>query len=216
MMYLKTPYKIYYDTDKFPFRETVERMLETQNLEKLHTEQKYDVVTREQDQKTHWHRMYYDRFQKDFQDLYRNLVVHLAQKFGYSSLVYQKIPTFRVQLVGNLSVGEWHKDRSYNHGISEVNFWMPFTDAYGSNTVWCESQEDLGDYRPYKVNYGEILVFDGANLTHGNQINTTEDTRVSVDFRLVDPEKFVENSGKSINGITSFTLGGYFEKISLE
>jgi hypothetical protein len=30
---------------------------------------------------------------------------------------------------------------------------------------------------------------------------------------LVDPEKFVTNDKKSINGITSFVVGGYFEKI---
>ena len=215
-MYLRTPYKISYDTQKFPFREVIERMLESQELEQLHTMKDYQVVTRELDQKTHWHQLYYGKFQQEFQRLYQELVRHLAQKLGYSSVIYQKIPTFRVQLVGNLSVGEWHKDRSYNHGVSEVNFWLPFTDAYDTNTIWCESQEDLGDYTPYRVDYGEILVFDGANLMHGNQINQTPDTRVSVDFRLVDPNKFVENPGTSINGITSFTLGGYFEKMQVE
>ena len=66
---------------------------------------------------------------------------------------------------------------------------------------------------PYDVKYGEVLVFSGANLLHGNKINKTRETRVSVDFRLVDPSKFVNNDGLSVNGITSFTLGGYFEKL---
>ena len=116
-------------------------------------------------------------------------------------------------MVNNLGVGEWHKDKTYNHDVSEVNFWLPFTDTYDTNTIWSESIEDLGDYRPYNVKYGEILVFSGANLTHGNKINTTEDTRVSIDFRLVDPTKFINNEKTSINGITNFTIGGYFEKI---
>jgi ectoine hydroxylase-related dioxygenase (phytanoyl-CoA dioxygenase family) len=71
----------------------------------------------------------------------------------------------------------------------------------------------MEDFRSYDVKYGEVLVFDGANLLHGNKINKTKDTRVSIDFRLVDPHRFVSNDGKSINGITSFTVGGYFEKL---
>ena len=76
-----------------------------------------------------------------------------------------------------------------------------------------ESKEDKKDYKPYTVKYGEILIFDGANLYHGNQKNTSDETRVSVDFRLVDPTKFIPNSAGSINMNTKFDIGGYFEKI---
>ena len=172
----------------------------------------YDLVTREGDQKTHWHRLYYDNFEK-FSLLYTDFVKHIQTRFGYEEIIYQKIPTFRAHLVGNLGVGEWHKDKTYNHGATEVNFWLPFTDTHDTNTIWLESQEDLEDYRPYDVKYGEILVFSGANLNHGNKINGTDSSRVSIDFRLVDPAKFVPNENKSVNGITSFTLGGYFETL---
>jgi ectoine hydroxylase-related dioxygenase (phytanoyl-CoA dioxygenase family) len=147
--------------------------------------------------------------------LYINFVKHLASSFNYTELIYQKIPTFRAHLVDNLGVGEWHKDRTYNHGTTEVNFWLPFTDTYDTNTIWVESKEDLGDYSPHNVKYGEILVFSGANLMHGNKINKTTDTRVSVDFRLVEPTKFIPNTEGSINMKTPFDIGGYFEKLSL-
>jgi ectoine hydroxylase-related dioxygenase (phytanoyl-CoA dioxygenase family) len=211
-MYLPTIYKISYDTQEFPFKETMKRILGVDDLEKLHLEKDYAVLSRENDQKTHWHRLYYDSFQ-EFSPLYQRFVKHLKKRYMYAEIVYQKIPTFRAHLVGNLGVGEWHKDKTYNHGVDEVNFWLPFTDAYDTNTIWLESIEDAGDYRPYAVDYGEVLVFSGANLNHGNKINETQDTRVSVDFRLVDPAKFVSNSEKSINGVTTFTLGGYFEKL---
>jgi hypothetical protein len=212
-MYLPTPYKIVYDTEKFPFKEVVKEMLQVDSLERLHELEDYDVLEREKDQSTKWHRAYYDTFSEKFYPLYVKFVDHLKERFEYDSIIYQRIPTFRAHLVDNLAVGEWHRDRYYNHGESEVNFWTPFTNAYDTNTIWTESKEGVEDFMPYDVKYGEVLVFSGANLLHGNKINKTRETRVSVDFRLVDPSKFVNNEGLSVNGITSFTLGGYFEKL---
>lgn len=212
-MYIATPYKIVYDTEKFPFKEVVKEMLQVESLEKLHELEHYDVLEREKDQSTKWHRAYYDNFTEKFYPLYVEFVNHLKERFRYEEIIYQKIPTFRAHLVENLGVGEWHRDRTYNHGVTEVNFWLPFTDTYDTNTIWMESKEDLEDFMPYSVKYGEILVFDGANLLHGNKINKTKDTRVSVDFRLVDPSKFVPNTAGSINMKTSFDIGGYFEKV---
>lgn len=218
-MYLNTPYKIDYDTKKYPFREIVSQMLEvwegnTVPLEELHTIEHYDVLVREKDQSTIWHKKYYEKFKEHFLPTYLELIKELKERFGYDEIVYQVIPTFRVQLAnGNLAVGEWHKDKTYNHGTTEVNFWMPFVDTNENNTIWMESRENKGDYRPYIVNYGEILVFDGANLTHGNKHNESQQTRVSVDFRLIDPMKFVPNMGGSINMKTKFMIGEYFDVI---
>ena len=54
-MYLPSIYKIYYDTDRFPFQEVVKEMLNVSILEHLHREETYDLLSREQDQKTEWH-----------------------------------------------------------------------------------------------------------------------------------------------------------------
>ena len=217
-MYLQTPYKISYDTKKYPFRQIVSEILEISEaenlLEDLHKLEHYDLLVREKDQSTIWHKRYYAKYKEQFLPTYLELVKELKEQFGYDEIIYQSIPTFRVQLAeGNLGVGEWHKDKTYNHGTSEVNFWMPFVDTNDTNTIWMESKEDKGDYRPYKVNYGEILVFSGANLHHGNKPNEGTESRVSVDFRLVDPTKFISNEAESINGITKFKVGGYFEKL---
>ena len=215
-MYLNTPYKITYDIEKYPFRRIVSEMLEVQgettSLENLHLLEHYDLLIREKDQSTIWHKKYYEKCKNDFLPTYLELVKELKERFDYDKIVYQVIPTFRVQLAnGNLAVGEWHKDKAYNHGTSEVNFWMPFVDTNDYNTIWMESEEDKGDYKPYKVKYGEILVFSGANLRHGNKPNESMSTRVSVDFRFVDPIKFIPNEGGSINMKTRFMIGEYFE-----
>lgn len=212
-MYLPIPYKIQYDTQRFPFQQIVQEILGVDDLYQLHTLANYELFSREKDQSTEWHASYYQKFESNFYPTYLDLIKHLASQLGYSEIIYQKIPTFRTHLTNNLGVGEWHRDRTYNHGVTEVNFWMPFTDTNEFNTIWMESREGQEDFMPYTVKYGEILVFDGANLLHGNKTNESSTTRVSVDFRLVDPAKFVPTEAGSINMNTSFKLGGYFEKI---
>jgi ectoine hydroxylase-related dioxygenase (phytanoyl-CoA dioxygenase family) len=215
-MYLSTPYKILYNTNKHPFKKIISEMLDLSEtnsmLENLHKIKHYDILTRESDQHTIWHQKYYQKFNKKFLPHYKKLIEELKETFVYNEIIFQKIPTFRVQLAnGNVAVGEWHKDKIYNHGMTEVTFWLPFMDTDEKNTIWLESKEDKTDYKPYKVNYGEILVFDGSNLTHGNKPNTGENTRVSIDFRLVDPKKFISSNLKSINTKTKFTIGDYFD-----
>jgi ectoine hydroxylase-related dioxygenase (phytanoyl-CoA dioxygenase family) len=218
-MYLLTPYKITYDTKKYPFRQIVSEMLEiweggAVQLEDLHKLKDYDLLVREKDQSTIWHKKYYEKYKEKFLPTYLELVKELKERFGYEEIIYQFIPTFRVQLAnGNLAVGEWHKDKTYNHTTPEVNFWMPFCDTNEYNTIWMESKEDIGDYKPYEVRYGEILIFNGANLIHGNKQNKSQQTRVSVDFRLTDPNKFIPNENTSINTKVKFDIGGYFEKL---
>lgn len=218
MMYQNKPYKISYDITKYPFRDIVSQILglseKNMNLEELHLLKQYDLIKRENDQKTDWHKLYYDRFVTDFRDTYLELVNELKLRFGYDEIICQQIPTFRVQFAnGNIAVGEWHKDKTYNHGTSELNFWMPFVDTNELNTIWMESEEDKGDFSAYTVKYGEILVFSGANLFHGNKQNESDQTRVSVDFRLVDPARFIPSNNGSINMQMKFDVGGYFVKL---
>src|SRR5947199_244560 len=85
---------------------------------------------------------------------------HLRPYYG-EAIAYQRVPTFRVQVPGNLSVGEFHRDKDYNHTEQEINWWVPLTPAYESNTVWLETEPDKGDYFPCAMEPGEILVFSG-------------------------------------------------------
>ena len=76
-MYLNMPYKIQYSTEDFPFRETVMKILEESSLEKLHETNKIELLTREKDQSTTWHKSYYNKFHADFYPLYLKFVEHL-------------------------------------------------------------------------------------------------------------------------------------------
>jgi hypothetical protein len=206
--------KIYdYNTEVFPFKEIITTILEVEKLEKLHEIKTYEIFSREKDQSSDWHKKYYSNFHK-FNDLYLKFLKEIIKPiFNNEEIVYQKIPTFRVQLVGNLGVGQFHRDRDYNHGIDEINFWLPFVNVYGNNSIWVESEEGRNDLHPIKLNYGQILEFDGANLLHGNKINDSISTRVSVDFRVLTYKNFKPSTKGSINTNSKFDIGGYFEKI---
>lgn len=207
------PIIIKYDSNRYNFRPIIEKILNMDALESLHDMCGKDgVFSREKDQSTIWHRKYYENFSL-IKPLYNDFINSFIKKlYNNQPIIFQTIPTFRVHLVGNLAVGEWHKDSKYNHSEEEINFWLPFTDAFDTNTVWTESEVDKGDYAPQKVNYGELLIFNGAKLFHGNKVNTTAATRVSFDFRVVEKSKFVPSSKQSVNTGSKFDIGGYFSE----
>jgi ectoine hydroxylase-related dioxygenase (phytanoyl-CoA dioxygenase family) len=202
-----------YDVGLFPFPRLIEGYLGTNRLDSIHEGSSHELLTREKDQSTEFHRTYYDRFGEDFELVYRRFLTEVVRPFFREDLVYQRIPTFRVQLPGNVAVGEFHRDRDYSHGEGEVNFWLPVTRAWGTNAVWIESAEGAEDFRPYPVEVGQVLVFDGVNLAHGNKENETGKTRVSFDFRVIPRSKYRPRTDTSVNTGVKFEIGGYFAEL---
>ena len=43
--------------------------------------------------------------------------------------------------------------------INEINYWMPMTCTFGSNTLWSESQPGKGDFRPFELQPGDLVQF---------------------------------------------------------
>jgi hypothetical protein len=70
-------------------------------------------------------------------------------------------------------------DRTLNTGD---NYLLAITDMFGSNTLFVE---DNGQFNPVTINYGEYYTFQGKSVRHGNKINTTGVTRISLDFRVI-------------------------------
>ncbi len=59
--------------------------------------------------------------------------------------------------------------------------------------------------------YGNIIQWDGSNLTHGNKINKTGKARVSIDFRVIKYSNYKPSEHGSINTKTKFQIGGYYK-----
>lgn len=213
--------KINYSTKDYPFASIVSNILNTSDLSKIHEEdhfEKYDVFKREEDQSTKYHKLYYNNYKKQVLELYDKFILNVIRPLYNEEIVYQKIPTFRLHFPGNIAVGEYHKDKWYRDAgwheeVKELNYYLPFTNAYGTNTIWVESEEDKGDYKAMDIKYGECIQWDGVNLTHGNKKNITNSTRISVDFRVIPFSKYKPSNHGAINTKTKFEIGGYYSKI---
>jgi hypothetical protein len=220
--------KITYDTSTFNFESILCDWFQCESLTSLHKLigsngiPSYKKFVRETDQSSIWHKIFYKNFKakgNEFEELYMAFISLLKETvFNDQCIFYQVIPTFRVQLVGNVSVGEWHKDKSYReedwaHKIKEKNVYLPFINTNPLNTIWSESVENKGDFAPMLVNYGEAMVWDGLNLLHGNKDNTSQEDRVSVDFRVGLCDNFVPLPRQTVNKQTTFELGGYYNKL---
>ena len=91
-----------------------------------------------------------------------------------------------------------HSDAEYGHQDGELNFWMPLTrhlpnservkddsvDAGCTPTLWVESKPQADDFHPVDIDYGAILMFHGALCRHTVPQNSSNLTRISMDFRI--------------------------------
>jgi len=211
--------KINYSTKEYPFAYIISNILNTTNLSKIHEEDHfggYDVFKREEDQGTKYHKLYYDNCREQVLELYDKFILNIIRPLYDEEIVYQKIPTFRLHFPGNIAVGEWHKDKWYrdekwHEEVHELNYYLPFTDTYGTNTIWFESEEDKKDFKSMDTKYGECVQWDGVNLTHGNKENITNVTRISVDFRVIPYSRYKPSNHGSINTKIKFEIGGYYK-----
>ena len=204
-----------YNLDEYNFRHEIEKMFGTDQLERIHEIEDCDfgILDMETDQTTYLHKKFYEKVEEtNFLNDYKKFIKDVILPHFNEDLLYQKIPTFRIQVPNNISVAEFHNDKSYSHSPDEVNIFLPITEAKETYTIWSESQENLGDYSPMNAEYGEYYIWDGANLKHGNKINESNISRFSVDFRVLPFSKYDENNmQETITTKIKLKLGSYFE-----
>lgn len=206
-----TTYK--YDKLKYPFREVLCEMLGVETLELIHEHTSWPLLTRSKDQSTPYHKLYYSQYSETLSALWESFVKEVVSPIFKEDVYYQSIPTFRIQIPGNVGVGEFHKDSDYGHTDGALNIFLPMVDLTEHNTIWAESSPGKGDYSPIHINYGEFALWDGVNLKHGNKPNPSNLTRVSVDARFLAKSKYNEKTAKSsINLKVKFGPGGYFSE----
>ena len=207
--------KYSYNLDEYNFRQEIEKMFGTNQLERIHEIEDCDfgILDMETDNTTYLHKKFYEKVeQTNFLDDYKKFLKDVILPHFNEDLLYQKIPTFRIQVPDNISVAEFHNDKSYSHSPDEVNIFLPITEAKETYTIWSESQENLADYSPMNAEYGEYYIWDGANLKHGNKINESNISRFSVDFRVLPFSKYDEtNMQETITTKIKLKLGSYFE-----
>lgn len=204
-----------YSVEQYNFVQQIKDWFSCQDLSDIHNHYKsdFELLTFETDQATVFHKKFYSMPKdSEFYEIYRSFIKNEIQPLFDEEIIFQKIPTFRTQVPGNYSVAAWHKDSDYNHVVEEVNIFLPMTEASGNNTIWAESQPEKADYTPMNASPGEYYVWSGCTLNHGNKVNDTGLSRVSIDFRVLPFSKYYDNERQSTSNKTKMVLGHYFDR----
>ncbi len=137
-------------------------------------------------------------------------------------IIYQTKPTFRIQYINDYAVGEWHRDTNpgYKHTSNEINFFMPFTELNEYNTIWMNKSMDDDrngiDSTPILIRQGEFTSNYLAHIKHGNILNNSNTTRISIDFRVIPGSLYHENllnNDTTHNNEMRLIVGEYFTKL---
>ena len=152
----------------------------------------------------------------ELSELFDSFIKKEITKTINEPFIYQKFPSFRIQVPGLKAVTKWHcdSDTNHKHPDGEINFIISITEMFDNNTVWVESKPGVGDFKPLNLKQGEYVQFNGNKCIHGNKDNDTGLTRISFDFRIL-PLKYY-TPGKNNNSATKgnkFEIGEYYKEI---
>jgi len=201
-----------YELSKYPFRDELEKLfgLELQDLHLwLGDFEKFD---RKNDQQTIVHRVFYSNYSNIIEPIYKDFITNFLSQIIDFPFSYQVIPTFRLGLPGNRFVGEYHTDAKYNHPDFELNFNMGLSNNLKPCCLMSEKVSNTNEFYPLECENGEIFSFNHIDCLHGSEINTTDQTMVSMDFRVAMIPFYEEIDAKSVNMNSSFKIGDYFSK----
>jgi hypothetical protein len=210
-----------FNVEDYNFRQLLTDLWGHGDLETLH--KKFDIsgeITMANNSDTKAHQSFYSKLNEGWpslERLYNSFMRSIMLPLVGEEFIFQKWPTLRIHAPNNWATPEYHRDsqEGYNHPKGEMNFILPFTCCYDTNTVWTESESDRGDFLPIEMKWGELIGFNGGECRHGNKINKTPVTRVTWDFRLLPLSKYDPSDIKTSHTTgTRFELGHYYAAIS--
>ena len=192
------------------------------NLEDLHEifEEHQELLQKGTDQSTIFHKAIYSSFDDpnycftEFYVNYRKLslevLVILKDQTGYKGeWAIQRFPTIRIQFPNNLSVFEFHRDSNYSHPIGEINCFYAINNCYKSSALQVERNLGFEDYVPLNLNPGQYALLNTSIYKHGDILNETKKTRISMDFRFIPISKLTEGRS-SLTKAIEFNTNSYF------
>ncbi len=192
------------------------------NLEDLHEifEEHQELLQKGTDQSTIFHKAIYSSFDDpnycftefcvNYRKLSLEVLVILKDQTGYKGeWAIQRFPTIRIQFPNNLSVFEFHRDSNYSHPIGEINCFYAINKCYQSSALQVERNLGFEDYVPLNLNPGQYALLNTSIYKHGDILNETNKTRISMDFRFIPISKLTEGRISLTKGI-GFNTNSYF------
>lgn len=184
----------HYDPKEFRLRDELTKLLgiDPISLEELHIIFKNDIGRRgDRHEKrkllvnvvdpveNHEFRELYDRFVRTI------IAPHVSSVLSDESVIYyQAFPCLRIVRPGEFSIGA-HADISYGFSQANINFYVPLTRIFGTNSLVLESVPGLEDWHTIDADVGYIKRFYGVLCSHFTTTNNTSQTRVSLDLRVI-------------------------------
>jgi hypothetical protein len=143
-------------------------------------------------------------------------------------ILYQKTPNLRISFPLTTAIGRrpetdpdeyiigLHNDAEFGHPPEEMNFIIPITRMYSTNSIYYEETPNMNtEYNQYsclELVENEFFQCYFNQLNHYNRINGTGNTRISLDFRIIPYSKY--NATYNETSVTSnkkLQLGEYFD-----
>jgi len=208
-----------YDSKRYNFLELVSELYDV-DLNNLDSADKKHGLALGQDTHTPFHKVFYNRLDRkwpEFEKLYQSFVREIVfPMFEDDVLLYQTLPSIRFQRPNAKAVYLWHcdGDEDHKHPPGEINIFLPLTKCEESNTMWVESIPGLGDFQPLLMEYGQFFIGYLNRCRHGNKTNSTSNTRVSFDFRVVPGHAYDSTFPEtSATANLEFKVGQYYKKM---
>ena len=154
---------------------------------------------------------------------YQFLRTHVLTKFpNENKLVVQKTPNIRFSIPDSAAIGfdpkdpkdivGLHCDSDFGHHSIEMNFVVPITPMFGSNSIYYEPQINSTvppiQFENLVLKENEFVQAYFNKIRHCNRINRTNKTRISFDIRVIPYSKYHEHINE-FKG-TKFELGKYY------
>jgi hypothetical protein len=100
---------------------------------------------------------------------------------------YQAFPTIHIHVPGShTKILSPTCDLASGHSIGCLKFHVPLTSSRGTNALYVESHPGREDWHPLLAkSVGLGYIFDGSRCIHFDLTNTTDATRVSLEFRVL-------------------------------
>lgn len=164
------------------------------------------------DKHTHFNEAYYAFIRKYI----------LPQFPNETQLVIQKTPNIRFSTPNNAAIGfdpndpkhiiGLHCDRQFGHHPTEMNFVIPITRMFDSNSIYYElypnSNIQPTHFENLVLDTNQFLQAYFNDILHCNRINRTNKTRISIDIRVIPYTDYQKNL-EDFKG-TKFELGKYY------
>jgi perosamine synthetase len=185
-----------YDMNKYNFRDYLERLYGTSDLEHIDrlSEDYKKFVSGEysalENKETDLQKKFYTdiKTRDEYKRLYISLVKDIFETFfpNEKALIYQSFPSIRFQFKQNIAVpAHCDSDHLGKHPLGEKNFLLPITEMKRSTRLFIESEPKKADYQGVDLDQGELLYFNGNTCIHKNETNVEDFVRISFDFRIL-------------------------------